>query len=862
VCGAREEKRLKLRTWSTALLGLALLLAPARAQPAPAPRAAPPAAPPRTVDLVDGGGNAGAGFLRPGEWGGSRLRIENPTDREIHALATGNFNGQPTLQFGYEIVMPPHTRLAVWQPVRAPDAPDLAAPAGAASASPLARAPVKAAARGPKNASGLEVKSILLAGPAGDEHQLARKDGMVRVEFERPSLATMTDSNQINDVTLDFATALKSGVGRGKRVFSLRPDEAPPVAAAWQVLDSLILSAKSPPLDEAQLAAMRHWVLAGGKLWIMLDRVDPGFCRRLLREDWTLDVIDRVGLTDVTIEGEGGPSRSEFETPVDMVRVVAHGMEVTHRVNGWPAALSKRVGRGAIVVTTVGARAWMSDWFIAREPLMRLGRSFLLPSPQPPLTAKDFQAYLSSQIGYSIVSRKPVAIILTAFCLAILGVGLFLQRRNRLEWLGAFAALGAVVVAGVFILIGLLNRWEVPLTVAGAQLVRVVPAQDEAVVTGELSVYSPKDGQGPIEATRGGVVWPDMAGQGSGDVLRMVWTDIDKWQWRGLTLPSGAVRNTEVQHTVPLAKPARVTATFDENGVVAKIRPGPFEDLQDLVIATPAGHLAPRGENNVLHASQKDVLPAGQYLAGGLVGQVSGLRQKIYRQLLGGPEVERGSAVAAEEAYMAASQAVSEEPAVGVSRRPAYPDQPMLLAWAKSMSVGIELVQKDAELRQSALVIFPLAFDRPAAGSTVRVPSPFVPFTPLRRRGNESNIVFDPIAHEWIPSSQGAVASLRFQLPRAVCPLRVTALRVLLDIAAAGREVEVTAVLADGSTATLGSVSSPAGLVEFDVPEEKAPQPDAAGGITLTLRVDEGNDSTATWRVHRFGVEVAGKVEE
>lgn len=858
LCTLGEYHRLKLRPGLLTFVAAVMIHHAARAQPASPSGSAIPVQ--QTLRLQDGGGNAGVMFVRPGAWGGWKLRIENPTEETVHALATGNFSGQPTLQFGTEFAMPRNTRLNIWQPVRAPDSPQVASPIGEpqsplAAATPAPTAPQQGKV---KIAAGLEVNSILITTDKSREDQLDRKAGMVRVEYDAPSMAVMNDFDSPNDVLLDFAAALKSGAGKGKRVFSVRPDEAPPLAAGWETLDNLILAANHPPLDEAQIAALRHWILAGGKLWITLDTVDPDFARRLLRDDWTVEVIDRVALYDFQIEDGVAPVEVHgLESPVDLVRVSVTDMEVTHRVGEWPAAMRKSVGRGMIYVTTLGTRGWMTDWFIARDPLVKLGTAFLQPTQKPSVTSRDFQKYLFSQIGYSIVSRTSVAVILILFIVSILIVGLVLMKRNQLEWLGAYAGAGAIVVAIIFVLIGLLNRWEVPLTVAGAQLVQVVPDQDEAIVTGELSVYSPKDGQGPIEATRGGVVWPDMAGQGSGDILRMVWTDIDKWQWRGLTLPSGAVRNTEVRHTVPLAKTARAGATFDENGIVVTLKAGPFEDLQDLVIATPTGHLAPRTVSGKIHGVQSDVLPVGQYISGSLADQTRVLRQEIYRRLLG--DAQATTTLRMPQSFEA-MESTTENQAFG-GKRIIYPDQPMLLAWAQSMSVGIELVQKDAQLRQSALVMIPLEFVPPAPGSRVRVPSPFISLAPARRVRGETGMVYDASSGEWIPSSSGATVNVRFQLPRILMPLHTTALKATLDIQAPGRKVDLLAKL-NGESVLLGSFTTPNSPIVIDVPAEQVPQPDEAGGVALTLRVDDGDESSSPWLVRSFTIEVGGTTAE
>ena len=51
-----------------------------------------------------------------------------------------------------------------------------------------------------------------------------------------------------------------------------------------------------------------------------------------------------------------------------------------------------------------------------------------------------------------------------------------------------------------------------------------------------------------------------------------------------------------------------------------------------------------------------------------------------------------------------------------------YPDRPVFLAWAKTMNVGIQLVQ-ESERRESALVTIPLELVRPAPGTSVTIPS-------------------------------------------------------------------------------------------------------------------------------------------
>ena len=308
-------------------------------------------------------------------------------------------------------------------------------------------------------------------------------------------------------------------------------------------------------------------------MWILLDRTDPELARQILRDDWTIQIIDRVELTHVAITGASPSARRDFEQPVEMVRVAAPGMEVIHRVNGWPASMRRRVGEGWVTVTTLGPRGWQTPWGFANDSLREVGDLAIRRRPVPPLPAAALERYLSAQIGYKIIGRPLAAVILGVMVLGLLTSGLWLTRVNRLEFAGVIGPVLAVIVAAILLVIGTSHRHDTPLTVASAQLVRVVPSQRAAVVNGMLSVYSPDPGMGPIEAKRGGVVWPDMTGQGQ-TLLRMAWSDYDKWQWQRLTLPAGAVRPTQIWDVIPLAGPVAVHIGFDETGLVGASSPG------------------------------------------------------------------------------------------------------------------------------------------------------------------------------------------------------------------------------------------------------------------------------------------------
>ena len=97
---------------------------------------------------------------------------------------------------------------------------------------------------------------------------------------------------------------------------------------------------------------------------MMLDRTDPRILELLLGDQFNCHVVDRVGLTTVRINKavtEGPKSAVEatdYETPVDFVRVAVQDFEVAYEVEGWPAAFWMKCGNGRLLVTTLGARGW------------------------------------------------------------------------------------------------------------------------------------------------------------------------------------------------------------------------------------------------------------------------------------------------------------------------------------------------------------------------------------------------------------------------------------------------------------------------------------------------------------------------
>ncbi len=108
--------------------------------------------------------------------------------------------------------------------------------------------------------------------------------------------------------------------------------------------------------------------------------VSPATVASLLGEDFPCAVVERVTLTHWQLQKErqapdpddpgfdspfvptpeGVGTLEAFETPVEMVRVLVPGVRPVHSLDGWPVSFWHRSGRGLVLFTTLGPRAWVT----------------------------------------------------------------------------------------------------------------------------------------------------------------------------------------------------------------------------------------------------------------------------------------------------------------------------------------------------------------------------------------------------------------------------------------------------------------------------------------------------------------------
>lgn len=794
-------------------------------------------------EQVSAGLPTGTRAYSPGQWGLVEVRIVNRSDKPSTVLSSLFFDGHAGQQYGREIWLPPRSRRITWHPVLVPESL-------------------------PRDSASLTFNSVFIDRTGSVERVVPTEtgqmlnDGILPIDQEGRLTGRVEGvegfvTDDAGDAVNDMIVAARFHAGLSRKVVSLRGLVLPPGAETLQGMDHLVLMGDRPLSDPAGMAAIRQWVYRGGRLWIVLNEVSPELVERLFGDVCRVQTVDRIGLTKVRIEGAGPAARSsdgevrEFETPVEMVRVLTDDLEIVHTVNGWPASLIRNIGQGQVLVTTLGAEAWVRPRqardvappdqlgetpFVAGDPLSYLSEQVMGLQKSPVSTVDDWQPFLSEQIGYRIVSRRTVLAILGSFCFALAVGAVWLGKHERLEWMGWAAPAVSVVAAGVLAILGLQNSESVPSTVAEGQLVETTPGSSVVQTTGLLTFYNQEATKAQLGSTGGGLILPDMTGF-TGTTRRMVWTDWDRWHWENLTLPAG-LRVASFQKDLRLDLPIAAQGSFGAEGFAGRVT-GPFQKLSDPVITTSSGgNVSPRLETNgEFVAGPDDVLAPGTFISSTLLSDEQRRRQGMYERLL---RLESG--------------------------RGRYREHPTLLAWSQPLDLGFAYPSESARTGAS-LVVFPIVIERTPPATPVQIPAPFVRFDAVPRpTGGASSSLYHDETGEWVEYTGDIETWQRFELPPEVVPLKLNQVELSLEASGAMEKLELIGW--NGMrTESLRVWKQPVGTLRATIDRPDVLKVDDRGGLLLGLRVTgspapvdpNAGELRQYWMVKSLRIEVSGQ---
>ncbi len=798
------------------------------------------------------GASAGARRYRPGSWGMVEVIAANATDQAAELFAVLHFAADPTLQFGRRICVPPKSLLRSTCPIRVPET--LAADAGHADivTAEIDEGQGRERMRRPGMQAMLNSHPILLDHETPAVGMLGDFDSGYRFGDGRPYFAGPERTfSAPDDPAYELVLAAKRTRGLSRRVSAFDAGEPPADPAGLEVLDVLVLSTNRLASNPSGAALVRDWVLAGGHLWIMLDDVEEETVSVVLGDAFTSTVVDRVGLTRVRIENarpdwqRSEAPELELEEPVAFARVIPRGVVVTDTVDGWPAAFHQPLGAGRVFFTALGPAGWMrptaandpkpktkgdQTGFVARDSLLPFANECILRRPAPGVPSAAMEPFLTSQIGYRILSRGAVAGVLAAFCAAVLVAGLGFSRAGRLEWLVWLSPLAAATTSLVFLGVAASAKRSVPPAVATLQMVVLEPGTATGHVSGLAAIYNPDACDSSMGASRGGRFFPDMTGM-SGRRRRMVWTDEGAWHWENLSVPPG-VRTAPLAIPLPLEETVDCRARFGPKGLEGTLGPLPFTSLSDAVISVPrqpAAAVRIRGDGSFT-SEAGDVLAPGEFMSTAWLTDLKQRRRSLYQELF---------------------------------RAGPTPSRPLLYAWADAVDSGFLFPQRNQF--GSALISVAVRMERPLPGTRILVPASFIPYRSVTSPDGRNPSAYNNTRHEWVEKKTAHTEWLRFQLPEAALPLQVEQAALRFEVKAPSRSFEIMGY-AEGRLAAVTELSHPIGAYQSVIDRPEMLRLDAEGGWLMAIRVGDDQSATrdimsqATWTIDSLQLEIVGTV--
>lgn len=760
-------------------------------------------------ELVSGATMPGVGYMRPGHWLMLRHTVTNPTSEGAQLVVAGSVGNYPNIQFGTQVWLPPMSRRNV----------DL-----------MAR--VNENEKPGRRVSALSSQSLLLlpSGDGGERSWLSRKDSQGMLNMSSYTLAFLGEAD---DALYDLATLARGPGSDEKGLRSIRSPDAPAAVEAWRALDGLII-VSTPDLSPLQMRALRQWVFSGGRVWIMLDRVDESFVTQLLGDVWRVAVVDEVDLSRVVV-GNTKQAGDEYPQPVKLVRTIAPRVQVIETVGQWPLALAMDAGQGRVLVTTLSARAMLTKQ--TRPVVDTIGMDLLRRTATDEALTTAAGQLAAQGIGRQIVGRALVLWTLVLLLVAMTVAGLLLHKRGKLEWMGVAGPVLAVL-AGAFLLgIGKARQGQVPLTISSVGVVNVNPQQQLASRKAAVAVYSPSTEQGPLAAVAGGSLWPQMTGL-QGRVVRLLATDLDQWKWQNVEFSAGAIRTGWLEQDITLQQPMWARGSFGPQGLEVQVNLGGYGPLEDTLLLTASGAASVTPAD----ASAAD-LPRG---AQGYVVRP-------------GATMEKGQYMQAQGALLSDRQQQRQAFYKGLFEKGNLPDQPSVVGWTRHLPVGLEL-PGEYELQNQNMLVIPIDLKATAPGQRVVIPAVFLPFRFDRLPGEGAPpTIYNPVSREWITELTDPMRMvLAFDLPESVLPLKLQEASLTLTLRAPGRTVQVFAP-ANRRGEPVASVTSPSGQTTLDVSALGQSLTAQDRQVTLILDIGEASNQQL-WGLTDITLQVAGQV--
>ncbi|MCA9109191.1 MAG: hypothetical protein KDA52_04525 [Planctomycetaceae bacterium] len=705
------------------------------------------------------------------------------------------------MQFARRIELPAHSELTSWQPVLVP--------------SDLLRDPNE------NEIQEFSFRALLFeSSDSGDQliqDELGRlqlqgtawlaRAGPVAGVVDAPPRAKSSD--YFHPITpSDFVSTSRVQKGLHRNLVLMEESFLPGGEESLDGYDQLVIADEKPFDNPTSIQAIRRWLYGGGRLWVLLDQVSPALLEALLGDDFKGQIVDRLSLTHYHIQpGPDSPPSDEKpqarDQPVDFIRMLIDGVTVDYTIDGWPAAYSQECGEGRLHVTTLGLDGWVrprterdnapptgQTWqtdYVPGDTLDQFTAKFFQSRPPPQLNPLVLEEQSREMIGYSIPSRGLVVGILSGFAVAMVIAGVWLLNIGEAQRLAVVGPILTMIASLALMGVGRLHR-SMPSMTAVTQFVRPIEGTTDVRATGSAALFVSDSGKLQLSGDRGGWIMPEDT-QRDGTTRRMVWSDIDHWQWENLEQPAG-MQSASLYAAAEMTTPSHARASFERSGIVGTLSLPAGLSASDPVIVTPSGRMAVTIDQSGNFTSQSsDVLTGDSFFSDGLLTDEQTNRAEVLSSLFESSE------------------------------NPFVPNEPTLYFWTPPWDLGLNY-SRDSLLTGSALVSLPLSLNPPST-ETLVIPAPFLPYREVPSPDGEMpSGVYDYRKRQWQERSGPSTATLRFQVPPEIGPIRLREARITIKVIGPMGLLQVSGIQ-DGTLVPVKSWTDPAGeiYVQWDNPD-------------------------------------------
>jgi hypothetical protein len=611
----------------------------------------------------------------------------------------------------------------------------------------------------------------------------------------------------------------------------------------WLGIDVLILADPRHLEEQATVTALRTYLAGGGRVWIMLDAIDCSLVEGLLPTNRSIRHVDTIGLHRFVVDVHGSGLSAEdrsavFDHAIPFKQIVHTGGEVTHSIDGWPAALVMPIGKGELILTMLSSEAWMEPRQVPIYPPENNSQYQLRPWAKkmvdevflqrtPAVLNMSELDYPLKRIGNPVVSRGLVTAVLLSFCASLAVLGLWRFFAGKMPQLGLWIPALSFTACVPILVAGLLQKKDIPDTVSLFQWVQFSnPSGGSLRESAAVYLQSPTAMVLSLRGNGFAMIEPAM----QSGITTVTHNDFENWQMSNSSWPSGVWRyTTETQ----LPEPSMIAhGRWTPKGLEVQIPWNLRSKLSDPIV-----HLVPGAPALGRSIDDKTILIDGQYPAEGerwtlqtIVDEEQSRRVQIYKR------------------FFDFGDRLQVQTGILTGWSDLFPDGPI---WNRSI-----------ERRGVALVSMPVVLERARNGAEVLVPYPCIAVKNANS-GDSASLFMEGVG-TWISqSSSPATSDIEFVLPEEVGALNPTSIQVQWDIEAPRRQARLSLIHAQDA--------QPLELISLDAPSlpwqavlENPVVLEAARGGKLVLRIEVSEDRVAggmlPWRIRHLRLSIRGNV--